>query len=203
MLDGAARRIVDPALDMAARRLVLFGIGANQITLFGLAMGLCCAAAIFWQMDLAALAFLFVGRIADGLDGAVARATRPTDFGGYLDIVCDFVFYGAVPLAFALRDPDANGTAAAALLFAFYANGASFLAYAAIAAKHSLPDGPRGPKALYYATGLMEGTETILFFAAFMLFPGGFVPLALVFAALCLVTCGARIAVAYRTFGGG
>ncbi|MEL7274379.1 MAG: hypothetical protein AAGK33_13200, partial [Pseudomonadota bacterium] len=41
---------------------------------------------------------------ADGLDGAVARATRKTDFGGYLDITCDFLFYGAIPLAFVLHN---------------------------------------------------------------------------------------------------
>ena len=33
---------------------------------------------------------------------------------GYLDIVCDFAFYGAVPLAFVVLDP-INGLAAAFL----------------------------------------------------------------------------------------
>jgi hypothetical protein len=47
----------------------------------------------------------------------------------------------------------------------------------------------------------MEGTETILFFAAFMLFPAWFPALACVFAALCALTCLARIALAWRVFG--
>jgi phosphatidylglycerophosphate synthase len=203
MLDGVARRLVDPALNALARRLAAQGASANGITLAGLALGLACCAAIVFRLDLLALGLLALGRIADGLDGAVARQTKPSDFGGYLDIVCDFVFYGAAPLAFALRDPDANAIAAAVLLFSFYANGASFLAYAAIAARRALPDGPRGPKALHYATGLMEGTETILFFVAFILFPALFMPLALLFAALCLVTCAARLIVAFHAFGRG
>jgi phosphatidylglycerophosphate synthase len=41
----------------------------------------------------------------------VARRTGLSDFGGYLDIVCDFVFYAAVPLGFALADPSGNAVA--------------------------------------------------------------------------------------------
>ena len=105
----------------------------------------------------AALALVPLSRLADGLDGAVARARRPTDFGGLLDIVCDFVFYGAVPLAFAWRDPAATACAAAFLLFTFYVNGASFLAYAALAAKRGLETTTRGVKSIYFTAGLVEG----------------------------------------------
>ena len=48
------------------------------------------------------LILIFIGRICDGLDGAVAKQTKQTDFGGFLDIVLDFAFYGMIPLAFAL-----------------------------------------------------------------------------------------------------
>jgi phosphatidylglycerophosphate synthase len=117
---------------------------------------------------------LFVAnRAADGLDGAVARATQRTDRGGFLDIVCDFAFYGAIPLAFAVRDPAANALPATALLFAFYVNGASFLAFAAVAAKRGVESQAWGEKSIYFTAGLAEGTETILFFAAMILVPAG------------------------------
>ncbi|MGL4443164.1 MAG: CDP-alcohol phosphatidyltransferase family protein, partial [Alsobacter sp.] len=141
-----------------------------------------------------------LGRIGDGLDGAIARITRRTDRGGLADIVGDVMFYGAVPLAFALRAPDANALAAAWLLFSFYINGASFLAYAAIAAKRGLTTEVRGAKSIYFTAGLAEGTETILVFVAMILLPGLFTPLAVAFGVLCLVTAGARVVIAWRTF---
>ena len=128
MLDGLARRLLDPLLGRAGRALARRGVPADGLTAAGLVLGLACAAAIAARADLLALGLLALNRVGDGLDGAVAGASRRTDRGGFLDIVCDFAFYGAVPLAFAVRDPAANALAAAALLFAFYVNGASFLA---------------------------------------------------------------------------
>src|SRR5690606_32957571 len=112
----------------------LFRSSADAVTLAGFAAGLCSAAAVVLRLDLLTAVLFLAGRLADGLDGAIARARGRTDRGGFLDIVCDFAFYGAFPLAFALREPQANALAAAVLLFSFYANGATFLAYAAVAA---------------------------------------------------------------------
>lgn len=200
MLDGVMRQLLDPALDAAGRRLAAAGMSADGLTLAGFACGLACALSVAAGWDAAALVMLALSRVADGLDGAVARATRTTDRGGYLDIVCDFVFYGSIPLAFAWRDPAAFALPAAVLLFSFYANGASFLAFAALAAKRGMASRARGVKSLYFTAGLMEGSETIAFFAAFMLLPTLFAPLAYAFAALCLVTCVSRILLAWRVF---
>jgi phosphatidylglycerophosphate synthase len=63
----------------------------------------------------------------------VARLTRPTDRGAFLDITLDFLFYASVPLAFALADPAANALPAAVLLAAFIGTGSSFLAFALLA----------------------------------------------------------------------
>jgi phosphatidylglycerophosphate synthase len=192
MLDARMRRIIDPPLDRAGRAIARRGVNADAMTANGLVLGLLAALCIVFGADLAALALLLACRICDGLDGAVARATHGTDRGGFIDIVADFIFYGAIPLAFALRDPASNALAAAALLFAFYVNGASFLAYAAMAARRGLESTAHGFKNLYFTTGLMEGTETIAFFVAMVLLPGWFVPLALLFAALTLVTAISR-----------
>ncbi len=78
---------------------------------------------------------LLLSRLCDGLDGAVARHTQKTDRGGFLDIVLDFAFYGVIPLGFVVAEPAQNAVAGAVLLFAFYVNGASFLAYAIMAEK--------------------------------------------------------------------
>lgn len=200
MLDAPMRQIIDPPLNRLGRRLARLGVSANQVTLIGLGLGLTAAALIWAGAPLAALVPLLASRLADGLDGAVARATRRTDFGGFLDIVADFLFYAAVPLAFALADPAANGTAAAVLLAAFYVNGTSFLGFAILAEKRGMTTSARGLKSLYFSNGLLEGTETILFFVALCLFPALFAPLAWGFAALCFLTAGLRVAAARRIF---
>lgn len=200
MLDGMMRRVIDPVVNPWGRRLAARGWTADRMTLLGLALGLSAAALLALGLPgWLALVPLLAGRVADGLDGAIARAGEKTDFGGYLDIVADFVIYGAVPFAFALRD-GGNAVAAAFLLLTFYANGASFLAYAVLAEKRGLTTTSRGEKSLYFTSGLLEGSETILFLAAICLWPQAFQPLAWGFGVLCLVTAGARVALARRVF---
>ncbi|MFN5997130.1 MAG: CDP-alcohol phosphatidyltransferase family protein [Paracoccaceae bacterium] len=202
MLDGMMRGVIDAPLNESGRWLASRGASANAVTLVGLGLGLLSAGMITagWSGILVALVLL-ASRLADGLDGAVARARGKTDFGGYLDIVCDFTFYGAIPLAFVLNDPGANGVAGAFLLFSFYVNAATFLGYAVLAEKRGLETRSRGEKSLYFTAGLMEGTETILCFAVLAVWPGLFVPVAWVFGGLCLMTAAARLALAARRFG--
>ncbi|NUB46563.1 CDP-alcohol phosphatidyltransferase family protein [Fertoebacter nigrum] len=200
MLDGQMRRLIDPPLNRVGRWLAARGVTADGVTLAGLALGLLAAGCLALGLSgFVALVPLLASRIADGLDGAVARATQKTDFGGYLDIVCDFLFYGAVPLAFALRDP-ANAPAASFLLTSFYVNGTSFLGYAVLAEKRGMTTSNRGEKSLYFTAGLLEGSETIAFFVLLCVWPAGFVPLAWGFGALCFVTALARVLLARREF---
>lgn len=201
MLDGAVKKHLDPMLDRVGVALARGGISANAVTIAGLALGLVAAALIARQFYLAGAILIVVSRLCDGLDGAVARATRKTDFGGFLDIVFDFVFYGAIPLGFILADPQANGLAGGLLLFSFYVNGASFLAYAIMAEKRSMTTDVRGAKSLYFTTGLAEATETIAVFLAFCLFPAMFPVLAALFAGVCLYTALSRIMLARMSFG--
>ena len=200
MFDGQLKRQIDPVLNRAAAALAARGIGANHVTVVSCIIGLGGAALIASGSLLVGLIVILLSRVGDGLDGAIARATKPTDFGGYLDIVLDFVFYGAVPLAFVLLDPGTNAIAGAVLIFSFYVNGASFLAYAIIAEKRKLTGAPRQGKGFFFTAGLAEATETYVAFALFCLFPQAFPVLALAFAALCLVTATARILGARAVF---
>jgi len=71
-----------------------------------------------------------MGRLADGLDGELARLRGPSDAGAFLDITLDFIFYALFPLGFAFADPAANALPAAVLVASFVGTGASFLAFA-------------------------------------------------------------------------
>lgn len=200
MFDAQIRPLIDPPLNRLGQGLARVGVGADTVTLVGLGLGLLSAVLIAVGTPGLALVPLLLSRVADGLDGAVARATRKTDFGGYLDITSDFLFYGAVPLAFVLADPDANGAAGAFLLTSFYINGASFLGYAILAEKRGMQTTKRGAKSLYFTGGLLEGFETIAFFVALCLFPSYFALLAWVFGALCFITAGSRVLLARAVF---
>lgn len=200
MLDRTARKLIDPPLNAVGHRLARLGFTADGVTLLGLAFGLMAAAFIALGWMFLALVFLLLSRLADGLDGSVARATQTTDFGGYLDIACDFLFYGAIPLAFVVQNPDANGVAGAWLLTSFYFNGTSFLGYAILAEKRRISTQAQGVKSLYYSNGLLEGTETIVFFVLLCLFPSSFAVLAWVFGTLCFATAILRLVAARRVF---
>lgn len=200
MLDGWARRRIDPLMNRLGHVLAATGVAADVVTLAGFAIGLAAVAAIASGRPMTGLVLILMSRLADALDGIVARRNGKSDFGGYLDLVLDFAFYGAVPFAFALLDPAANALAAAALIAAFYANGATFLGFAALAERRGLATRVRGDKSIYFTTGLAEATETLAVFAAFCLFPAWFAEIAWGFAAVCLWTAFWRIVEARRTF---
>lgn len=200
MLDRHLRPLIDPPLNALGRALARAGIHPDLVTLVGLLLGLMAAVAIARGAPLSGLGLILLSRLADGLDGAVARATRPSDLGSYYDILADFLFYAAIPLGFVWADPAANAVAGAALLAAFYVNGASFLGYAILAAKRGLSTEVRGRKSWYHSGGLLEGSETILFFVLFCFWPGAFAPLAWLFAGLCAVTTLGRVAMARDLF---
>ena len=200
MLDAHLRPIIDPPLNRLGRGLAARGVTADGVTLGGLALGLLAAALIVADRTMLALLPLFASRLLDGLDGAVARATSKTDFGGFLDIWCDFAFYGAIPLAFALRAP-ADALAAAFLLFSFYLSGTAFLGFAIVAEKRGFSTDRQGIKSLYYSSGLLEGTETIAFLAIICVLPTFFAPLAWTFGALCILSAAARVLNARHLLG--
>lgn len=199
MLDPILRRWIDPPLGRTGRWLADRGVPANGLTLVGLAVGLLTVPLLAFEHYGAALLAIAINRLLDGLDGAVARHGKATAFGGYLDIVCDMAFYAAVPLGFALARPG-NAVWAALLLASFVCTCASFLGRAAMARERSeADDGRRGAKSFFYAAGLIEGTETILAFAAFCLLPAAFPWLAAAFAALCFWTAAARLVATWRS----
>ncbi len=200
MLDATIRPLIDPSLNRLGRSLALRGYTADGVTLIGLGIGLFAALLIALGWTGFALIPLLISRIADGLDGAVARATQKTDFGGYLDIVADFMFYGAIPLAFVVQNPALHGGAGAFLLASFYVNGSSFLGYAILAEKHGMKTRAQGVKSLYFSNGFLEGTETIVFLVLLCLLPAHFNLMAWVFGILCFATAILRVLAARRIF---
>lgn len=201
MFDAALLPLQRRLLAPPGRYLAARGVRADQITLVGCAIGLAAASAAALGLYWLALLGLAFNRLADGLDGAVARETAPSDRGAFLDITLDFVFYASFPLGFVLADPGANALAGAVLIASFILSGTSFLAFAVIAAKRGLSADDYPTKGIFYLGGLTEGAETIAVFALFCLFPAAFPWLALIFAVACAITGVTRLVTAWHVFG--
>lgn len=183
-------------LAVQARRL---GLSADTVTVVGFVIGLATVPAVAFGHPYLALVLLMLNRLADGLDGELARLGAPSDAGGFLDITLDFIFYAVFPLGFALAEPATNALPAAVLIASFVGSGASFLAFATQAEKQAITSPDFEYKSLYYLNGLAEGTETILCFALMCLFADYFAPIAWVFAGVCLITAANRVFFGYRT----
>ncbi|NQZ46731.1 MAG: CDP-alcohol phosphatidyltransferase family protein [Erythrobacter sp.] len=199
MFDALLRPVIDPPLNRLGRWLAAIGISANMLTFTGLAAGLGAAVAIALGELGLGLCLIIANRVLDGLDGAVARASQPTALGGYFDIVADFAFYVSIPLAFGVLETD-NTLPALVLVASFVLTGISFLAFAVIAAERGEETTAHGQKSFFYSTGLAEGAETIVVFAAMCLLPAWFGVIAYIYAGLCALTVVQRSALAVMRF---
>lgn len=199
MLDRWTLKLIKPPLSRLARRADRHGVQANQVTLAGFTLGMLVIPFLALELYSTALIVILLNRLADGLDGELARIQGATDGGALLDIVLDFVFYAAVIAGFALANSANNALAAAFLLWGFMGTASSFLAYAILAERRKLSSMTYPSKGFYYLGGLAEGTETIAFLVAMCLFPAQFVWLAWAFFGLCSVTTLTRVVGGYHS----
>ena len=200
MFDRSFSQLIAPLVQRLARQARRMGLSANQLTLLGFLTGIFAAFLIAYEAYMAGALAILASRLLDALDGAVARLTQATDAGGFLDIALDFVFYASIPLAFAVSDPARNALPAAVLLAAFIGTGSSFLAFAVMAAKRGLSNLATPNKSFYFLGGLTEASETLICFMAMCAWPGLFIELAYVFAALCALTTATRIWWGWKAF---
>ncbi|MDP5458078.1 CDP-alcohol phosphatidyltransferase family protein [Alishewanella sp. SMS8] len=200
MLDAKITPLLKPLMQPLVKQLDQWKISPNQLTVLGFLFGMLALPLLAYQNYTAALLVILLNRVVDGLDGALARwQNSSTASGGFLDISLDFLFYAAIPLGFALADPTANALAAAVLLASFIGTGSSFLAFAIPAERYQLARPQFANKSFYYLHGLTEGTETILLFVAFCVWPQHFSLLAYCFAFAAGITIVTRVIGGFKT----
>jgi phosphatidylserine synthase len=178
MLDHHVRPVKDRLLAPLARVLAP-RVHPNVLSVAGMAAAVGAAGLVTQGEYGWALASWGASRILDGVDGIVARLRGPTAFGGYLDLLLDGVGYAAIPLAFALVWGTQAGWILVALLLAtYYLNILSWGVLAAFAAGQMAGQDPGSSTAHQPAApgiplprGLVEGTETVVLYAAALLFP--------------------------------
>lgn len=224
MVDHLGRRIKDTLLDPLLR--VLPGwVHPNGVTLLSLLPGVATAIlAAFGYWHWAIFAFA-LNRILDGLDGLLARGRGlQSDFGGYLDIMIDFLVYAVIPIGVWLGVegpllsspiPGAGAVVFAetawlrtlapiTLLAVFYVNGASWMYLSSLLEKRRASgtirdESPAASRStsIQMPAGLVEGTETVLFYLLFLLFPSYYPLLFYLMAAATAVGVVQRLAWAW------
>ncbi len=195
MLDVRMRAATAPVLDGVAVRLAVAGVRPGAVTAAGWLLGVGACVAVAAGMWPAALVLWLGNRLLDGLDGAVARVHGPTERGGFLDIVADFSIYTGFVLGVAIAVPSAR-LACVALLSAYYVSGTALLAVSSLLERrrHSRGD----ERSLRFVGGLAEGTETVVVYALFTVFPSQAELIAWLFAVAVAITAGQRIAFGVR-----
>ena len=203
MFDRQIQNLTQKPLIIIAKVFLKF-LKPNQMTILGFILGFFMCILIFFQFYLAALALLILNRFCDGLDGTMARLTTPTPLGGYLDIVSDFTIYSGFILAFGFSNSSYTYLSMI-LLFLYIGTGTTFLAKAAIQTQLDRISETNDtieelPKSFHYTSGLVEGTETIIFMVLCLLLPNFFVLISIIFGILCLITFISRVIVCYVEF---
>jgi phosphatidylglycerophosphate synthase len=171
----------------------------NAVSCAALAVGLLSAVAVMFHAYWLGLGLWLLNRLLDGLDGVVARAhNKQSDLGGYLDLFLDYIVYLAVPVAFVVAVPTmANLWAGLALFASYYLNTMSWMGLSPLVEKHRRQPATRFTS-LEMPTGLIEGTETVIFYALFYCLPDYSAHLFLLLAVLVCVTAAQRLWWAYR-----
>lgn len=204
MIDVQMRRVVDGPITGLARAVDVHWISPNRLTLIGLVIGLASAGFAATQLWIPALIAWLISRVFDGLDGALARRRRAgaepsSEVGGFLDIMADFIVYGAGVMGVAIGATtafDAPWWPFLLVLLAYYVNGTAFLAFSSIAERtgRRIEDG----RSLSFLGRIAEGTETIAVHAIWLLIPAHAWQIAVGWAILVFISAAQRIVSAVR-----
>ena len=141
------------------------------------------------------LLIFLISRSMDGIDGIIASNTSKTDFGGFLDIVCDLISYSIIPLAFILMN-SSNAIFGSILLASFFGTSSTFLAIAIFESKRKFSLNSK--KSFYHVGGIVGSTQTIIFLCLMFIFPQYFNEIALIFSILCMAGTLERIYHGYK-----
>lgn len=197
MIDNPFRRVLAGFAGPLVRVYAALGLSPNTVSGLAFALAALAALCIVRGWPLAAIAFWWLGRLADGTDGIYARQTgRATDFGAYLDIVLDMAAYSLIIVALDQVHPELHGRWMS-ILFLYVLCIASALALGMQEASRQLE--ARDERGLRLGAGLAEGGETGIAYTLFLLLPGQLSWLTALWIAILATTVIARSLLARRT----
>ncbi len=183
-----------------AKFLYKADVSANLISILGFSIGLLAINFLALAEFNTALICILINRFFDALDGALARHSKVTEFGIFLDATLDYVFYAGVIFGFALAEPYQNAVAASFLLFAFTASACAMLAYAIVAYKNNSRQKLSIAKSPFYLGGFAQGFETFIAVIILCLVPSYFLYVAIILGIFCFVKACSVVIAAYYNF---
>ena len=185
MIDSKYRKLVQPGFDWFGLKLKKMNISPAQVTLSAFLIGLLASLMIALGHFTWAILFLWLSGFLDVLDGTLARlVNRASPKGAYMDLIFDRLVEVGVIFAFYLTAPDH------VLAYLFFYIGLIFNFSTFIVAGALFQN--KGQKSMYYDIGLVERTETFVFFTAMLIFTNAIFEILMVFNAIMILTACIR-----------
>lgn len=188
------------------KKILLGRVSANQLTIIGLIFGILAAFVIYLstkfpfrlEFNILACIIMVFSFVLDTMDGAIARAEKPTKFGGILDIFSDRTVETLIIIAIVSTDPLSLIWPGLFSLGAMVLCISMFLIVSMLSEEIEGNNGVR--KVIRYKKGFMERSETlIILFLTVLLFPWRLILLWL-FAILVFLTAILRLKESYVLF---
>jgi phosphatidylglycerophosphate synthase len=196
MIDGPFRQKLPNFTGPLIRLYKVARLTPNMISITSVFIAALAAALCAYDHPLLALLTWWLGRLLDGTDGIYARATgQSSDFGAYLDIVCDMAAYSLMIFGFLHLHPQLNLTWAS-ILFLYVLCIASALALGSLEEKRQIIT--QDNRGLRLGAGLAEGGETGLAYSVFLVFPSAIETLTIIWIIILSATIVARTLLARR-----
>lgn len=181
MIDTKLRSSVQPLFDLLGKGLAKAGLTPDTITISAFIIGILAAISLGNGFIITSLVLLWLSGLLDVLDGTVARLTQHSSkVGAYLDLIFDRIVEGVIILGFYGWMPELGWALLIFMVGAMF-NFTTFLVAA------SLFDN-NGKKSMHYDVGLVERTETFIFFTVMMLLPNYAFVLLMFFNIIMIIT---------------
>ncbi len=181
MIDSKLRKKVQPAFDQAAMLLQKTRITPNQLTVFAFITGIIAGGAIGFNFYLVGVILLWLSGLFDVLDGTLARIQQKSSkIGAYMDLIFDRLVEAAVILGFYCSAPEHT------MAYLIFFVGAMFNFTTFLVAGVLFNN--NGNKSMHYDIGIVERTETFIFFTLMILFRVYIFPILMIFNAIMILT---------------
>jgi len=199
MIDNPFRQVLPRYTNWVIAIYRYFNFSPNSITVFGLLIGIFSACLVSYGHLYAALCTWWLSRFFDGTDGIYARSIhRTTDFGAFLDIVCDMAAYSAMIIGFAVRFPEFMHSWLV-ILFCYVLCITSALSLGSLtqnASSQFLEN-----RRLSLAAGIAEGGETGVAYSIFLIFPAAIGLSSRIWILTLIATILGRLVLGYKVLG--
>lgn len=158
-----------------------------HVTLLAFIFGLLCLPALYFHERLIAVLMLLISGLLDAVDGTLARKLGTSSAGGaIMDIISDRAVEAAVVLGLYLYAPSERAILCLILLASFYLCVTTFLLSGIFG--HNTSN-----KSFHYSAGLIERTETFIFFPVVILWDQTFFWATILFSGLVFFTSLLRL----------